>query len=209
VKSQTGKQSIIWGGFLVLLGAALLVETFADLSTWAWVALLIVAGFIAFGLYLTDRSQLGLLIPAYVPWAIAGLVALIELDILRDPFIATYVLIVIALPFLVTFLRQRAQWWALIPAYVLLGIGIMVPLIEAEILSDLLVPAYIMFVIAVPFFVIYARNRKQWWALIPGGIMAVIGLSFLVAETAVEYVGAVALILIGVWILARQFFRAK
>jgi hypothetical protein len=38
--------------------------------------------------------------------------------------------------------------------------------------------------------------------------MAVIGLSFLLAEAAIEYVAAVALILVGVWLLVRQFTRA-
>jgi hypothetical protein len=110
---------------------------------------------------------------------------------------------------LVAFLRRRDQWWALIPVYALLAIGVMIPLIEWEILSDLLVPAYVLFVVAIPFFVVYARDRKQWWALIPGGIVAVVGLSFLIAEAAFEYVGAAALILVGAWMLVRQFARAK
>jgi hypothetical protein len=261
MKSQVGKQSLIWGGLLVLFGVALLAETYTDLSAWAWVAILTVAGLIAFGVYLTDRSDWGMLIPAYVMWAIAGLVALIELKVLQDEFVATYVLTAIALPFLVTFLRRRAQWWALIPAYVLLVVGVMVPLTEAEILSDvlvpvyillaiaipffvvyarnrklwwalipayvllviavmiplteaeilsdLLVPAYILLAIAIPFFVVYARDRKLWWALIPGGILAVLGLSFLIAEAAIEYVAAAVLILVGVWMLARQFTRGE
>jgi len=199
---------MIWGGLLILVGVALLVEAYIDLSAWVWVALLIVAGFIAFGVYLTDRSEWALLIPAYVMWAIALLVALIELNVLRDESVATFVLAVIALPFLAVFLRDRAQWWLLIPAYALLVIGVMVGLIGAGVLDDLLVPAYIMFAIAIPFLVVYARDRNLWWSLIPGGIMAVIGLSFLLAEAAIEYVAAVALILVGVWLLVRQFTRA-
>jgi hypothetical protein len=208
MKSQVGKQGMIWGGLLILVGVALLVEAYTDLSAWAWVALLIVAGFLAFGVYLTDRSEWALLIPAYVMWAIALLVALIELNVLRDESVATFVLAVIALPFLAVFLRDRAQWWLLIPAYALLAIGVMVGLIGAGILDDLLVPAYVMFAIAIPFLVVYARDRKLWWSLIPGGIMAVIGLSFLLAEAAIEYVAAAALILVGVWLLVRQFTRA-
>ncbi len=209
MRSQTRKQALVWGGLLILFGLVGLVATVADLTAWTWVAILALAGLGVFGVYLTDRSDWALLIPAYVLWVVALLVALITLNVLRDDFIATYVLAAIALPFLVVFLRDRAQWWALIPTYVLVAVGLMVGLIEVGILNDLIIPAYVMFAISIPFIVVYARDSRQWWALIPGGIMAVIGLSFLVAEAAIEFVGPVVLVLAGVWILARQFIRRK
>jgi hypothetical protein len=66
-----------------------------------------------------------------------------------------------------------------------------------------------MLAIAIPSFVVYARNPKQWWPLIPGGIMAVIGLSFLIAEAMFQYLAVAVLVLAGVWILARQFTRRE
>jgi hypothetical protein len=209
MKSQTRKQALVWGGLLIFFGAITLVETFTDLTAWTWVALLAAAGLGVFAVYLTDRSDRGLLIPAYVMWAIAGLIALITLNVLRGESVATYVLTAIALPFLAVFLRDRSKWGALIPAYVLLAVGVMVGLIGARVLSDLLVPAYVMFAIAIPFFVVYTRNPKEWWPLIPAGIMAVIGLSFLIAEAAVQYIGPVVMILAGAWILVRMFTRGE
>jgi hypothetical protein len=261
MKSQGRKQSLVWGGLLILFGVVGLVEAYTDLTAWGWVAVLAAAGLGAFAVYLTDRSEWGLLIPAYVMWVVAGLIALITLGVLRDPFIPTYVLAAIMLPFLVTYLRDREQWWALIPAYVLLAVGVMVGLIGQGVLSDLLIPvyvlaaillpflvtylrdreqwwalipayvllavgvmvgligqgflndllipAYVMFAIALPFFVVYARDSSQWWALIPGGIMTLLGLSFLVAEGMFQYVAAVALLLAGAWTLARQFARGE
>jgi hypothetical protein len=141
--------------------------------------------------------------------AIAVMLGLTEWHILPDAFVATYVLTAIALPFLVVFLRNRSNWWALIPCYVLLAIGIMVALIELRVLNDLLIPAYVLLAIAIPFFVVYARDPKQWWPLIPGGILALIGISFLVATTAVQYVRAVVLIIAGVVILVLQLVRRK
>lgn len=205
MKIKARKNSLIWGGLLILFGVMGLAETFTDLSAWGWVTILTVAGMGVLGVYLTDRSEWGFLIPAYVFFAVAGLVALIELNVLRDEAIATFVLSVIALPFLAAFLRDREQWGLLIPAYVLLAIGVMVGLIGLGILNDLLVPSYVMFAIAIPFFVVYWRKRQQWWPLIPGGILAVIGFAFLIAEAAVEYIVPIALILIGVWLLTRQF----
>jgi len=209
MKSQARKQSLVWGGLLILFGVMALVETCTDLTAWVWVAVLAAAGLVIFGVYLTDRSQWGLLIPAYVLWAVAGLIALTTLNVLRDESVATYVLAAIALPFLVAFLRDRSRWGLLIPAYVLLAVGVMIGLLGVGVLSDLLIPAYVMFAIAIPFFVVYARDPKQWWPLIPGGVMAVIGLAFLVAEAAVQYVGPAVLILVGVWILVRQFARRE
>jgi len=207
MQSQTKRQALVWGGLLILFGVMTLVSNLTDLSAWIWVIVLALAGLAVFGVYVTDRSDLTLLIPAYVLWAVAGLVALNTSNILGDDFIATYILAAIVLPFLVVFLRDRAQWWALIPAYVLLAVGLMVGLIASGVLTELLIPAYVMFAIAIPFLGVFALNPKQWWPLIPGGIMAVIGLAFLVAEAAVEYIGPVALVVVGVWILARQFIR--
>lgn len=209
MNTHSKNRSLIWGGLLILFGVVGLAETIIDLSAWIWVTILAVAGFSVFGVYQTKRSEWGFFILAYVFWSIAGLVALIELNILRDEGIATFVLTAIALPFLVAFLRDREKWGLLIPAYVLLAVGVMVGLIGLGILNDLLIPSYVMFAIAIPFFVAYWHDRQQWWPLIPSGILAVIGLAFLIAESAIEYVVPLALILIGGWLLMRQFIKKE
>ncbi|MCP4420337.1 MAG: hypothetical protein GY805_27340 [Chloroflexi bacterium] len=204
MKTQSKNQGLVWGSLLIFFGIVGLIEMVTDLTAWAWVAVLAVAGLGIFGIYLNNRSEWGLLIPTYVMWAVAALIGLIKLNILQGELIAPFVLTTIALPFLVGYLRNREQWGLLIPAYVLLAVGVMVWLIEREILNDLLIPAYVMFAVAIPFFVVYGRNSQQWWALIPGGIMTVIGLSFLIAEAAAGYIVPAVLILAGIWILVRQ-----
>jgi hypothetical protein len=72
-----------------------------------------------------------------------------------------------------------------------------------------LVPAYVLIAVSIPFFVAYARNTQQWWPLIPGGITAIVGLSFLIAESAVQYVAPAVLIIAGIWVLVRQFTRKE
>lgn len=207
MESRARKQAIVRGGLLVFFGVLALVEVYTSLTLWTWTGLLAAAGLGALLVFFTDRSDWGLLIPTYVLWAIAAMLALIELDVLRDEFIALYAILAVALPFLVVFLRDRSQWWALIPAYVLIAVGVMVILIEQGALEDELPAAYVMLAVAAPFFVVYARNPKAWWPLIPGGILAVIGLFFLLAGGLLQYVPAVALLLVGAWILVRQFTR--
>jgi hypothetical protein len=201
------KQGVVWGSLLILLGVLSLVDQFVELGPWPWVGMFAVIGVLAFVLYLVDRSDWSMLLGAYIVWAIGLLIALVSLDVLRDEAVAFFVLGAIALPFLFVFLRDRAQWWALIPAYVMLAVGLMVYLIGLGILGDLTIPAYVLLAIALPFLVTFLRDRSQWWALIPGGITAFIGLSFLIAQVAVEYIGAVVLILIGVGMLVRVFTR--
>jgi hypothetical protein len=261
MSSLSRKQSLVWGGLLIVFGVMSLVETLFNPTPWLWVAVLALSGLGVLAVYLTDRSEWGFLITTYSLWAVAILIALAvldfmpgafiaiyvlvaialpflvvylrdrsnwwalipcyvlvaiatmigltEWDILPDAFVATYVLTAIALPFLVVFLRDRTNWWALIPAYVLLVVGIMVALLDLNVLTDLWVPAYVMFAIAIPFFVVYVWNPKEWWPLIPGGIMAVIGSAFLLSSGAARYLTAVVLIVVGIIILTRQFRRTE
>jgi hypothetical protein len=71
------------------------------------------------------------------------------------------------------------------------------------------VPAYILLVIALPFFVVYARNPREWWPLIPGGILGVIGGAFLLGAGFASYVGAAAMILGGLFILLRPLLSGR
>jgi hypothetical protein len=207
MRTKPAKQALVWGGTLILVGVLSLVNQFVELSAWVWAGMFALAGLGALGLYLSDRSDWAMLLATYVVWALALLIALTGLNVLRGDAVAFYVLSAVALPFLAVFVRDRAQWWAVIPAYILLAVAVMIWLIGRGVLGDLLIPSYVLFAVALPFFVVYARDRSQWWALIPGGIMAVVGLSFLIAEGGVETIGAIVLILIGVGMLVRLFTR--
>jgi hypothetical protein len=136
VNTKSKKQGLVWGGLLILFGAISLVEIYTELSAWVWVAVLSVGALLIYAIYATDREEKWMLIISYAMLAVAGLVTLIELEVLSDPFIATYVMLAIALPFLVAFLFNRANWGLLIPGYILFAVGLMVPLIELEVLTD-------------------------------------------------------------------------
>jgi hypothetical protein len=209
MNTKSKKQGLVWGGLLIVFGVMALVEIYTDLSAWVWVAVLVIGGLAVYGIYATDRAEKWLLIISYAMLAVAGLVTLLTLGVLDDPYVATYVLLAIALPFLAAFLFNRTNWGLLIPFYVLLVVGVMVPLTELGVLDDLLVVAFILFAVAIPFFVVYVRDTSKWWALIPGGITAIVGASFLIAEAAAQYVGAFVLILAGIWVLVRQLTRKE
>jgi len=71
MKQQSRNQALVWGGLLIIFGVVGLVESFTDLTPWAWVAILAITGLGIFGVFLWDRSEWWPLIPTYVLWSIA------------------------------------------------------------------------------------------------------------------------------------------
>jgi len=207
VNKQT-KQSLVWGGLLILIGLMTFGETVSYLDPWIWVAGLAVGGAGVFGLYSTDRSQKWMLVVSYTLETVAALVALLTLKVLPAPFIPTFVLLNIAIPFLVIYFQgDRKNWGLIIPVYILVVVGVMVPMIIKGFLDGILIAAYVLFALAIPFFVVYFRNTKNWWALIPGIITAIVGFSFLIAENRVKYVAPIGLIIAGIWLTTRTVIQ--
>jgi hypothetical protein len=256
MESKASKQNLGWGIMLICFGLVAMKDIYFQASEWIDLSIFFVGGLITLIIFLMDRSDWTVLIPAYVLLAIAviGAVAIWELvegdlvgtvvltlvalpflvvylrnrghwwalipsfillaialmllltslNVLSDEMIGPFVLYAIAIPFLVVYFINRDNWWALIPAYAMIVIGTMVGLIETDVLGDLLIPAYIMLAIAIPFFVVYFRNKENWWALIPGGITGLIGLGFLLSEPIGRFLLPAALIAAGVWVLLRQ-----
>jgi hypothetical protein len=205
---------MLWGGLLVLLGTLFLLGKVFNWFAFPFGSLIATFVLSAIALpflliYAQDRKQWWALIPAYVLLIIALMVALIGFRLLRGAAIATYILWAIATPFLLVYLRNRKQWWALIPTYVLGALGLMVGLIGVGLLRDFMIPAYIMYAIGLPFFVVYARNPKHWWALIPGGIMTALGTAFLLVAAVKSKLVPIILIAAGLWLVASQFFGRK
>ena len=99
--NKENKHSLVWGGLLLLIGLLSLGETFYYLGPWVWSAGLAGAGAGIFALYSTDRSEKWMLVVSYATLTIAVLVALLTLKILPISLIPTFVLINIAIPFLV------------------------------------------------------------------------------------------------------------
>ena len=207
MKAKGAKQILLWSVVLIVLGVLALVDQAIELSPWVWAGFLAAAGLVGLFLFWLDTSDWMVLLAAYILLAVALLIGLVATEILQDEAVAFFVLIAIALPFLGVYYRNRAMWWALIPAYTMLAVVGVIALDEMAGASDNLVTAYVMFAIAIPFFFVYARNRSHWWALIPGGILAAIGIGFLLTESAAAIVGAVLLIAAGLWFLFRAVTR--
>jgi hypothetical protein len=76
------------------------------------------------------------------------------------------------LTFLLAFLMDRTQWWALIPAMPLLSVAALILLGQtlpsfADAWGGLLVLGGV----GLSFWAIFLTNRSMWWAIIPGGVL--------------------------------------
>ena len=105
-----------------------------------------------------------------------------------------------ALLFLLTFVVDRRQWWALIPGFILLGLTLVVFNEANHFISSTRAGGLFLFSIGLPFLLIFLFNRRLWWAVIPGGVMTVLAaMPFLVeAEMSPQVIGAIFFLGLGV-----------
>ena len=79
--------------------------------------------------------------------------------------------------FLYMFLTNRANWWAIIPGFTLLGLAALITLDQfLPRVGDALGGTIFLGGIGLAFWVIYFLNREHWWAVIPGGVMFTVAL---------------------------------
>ena len=79
--------------------------------------------------------------------------------------------------FLAVFLRSRANWWAAIPGFALLGLAAVVTTTQLWPGSAGDWPGSIFFLfLSAGFAAVYFRERANWWALIPCGVMLTLAL---------------------------------
>lgn len=115
----------------------------------------------------------------------------------------------------VAFLAAAAvlrSYGLVIPGCILSGLGAGITIEELDILrggSSVVLGLAIGFIAIWLLTVVFFRDRRSgsWWPLIPGGILAAVGvgLGFGDVERMAELAFAVGLLVLGVWILIRSF----
>ena len=183
---------IFWGVVFLLTGLGLLVG-FVDFQeipdqTWFIIEILASAAFVVSYL-LAGTKKWGWLLPAFV---LAGMAVDLSSELyhtFQSQPNGVPIMIGIALWFLTGFVIDRRRWGLLIPAYILV-IASVETIVNTLVLPSILhgeknvsfllafsSGAGIMFMLALPFFIVYFVSKKSWWALIPAGSLASLGLS--------------------------------
>jgi hypothetical protein len=115
-------------------------------------------------------------------------------------YIAAAALAAGGIGFFIAFAAAPANWWRLIPAWMLLAIGVMVFLTTFPAVGGIVIAAVLFAGLAVAFAHIYLLNRiVNWWAVIPGGFLAVLGLVIVLsgAIARIETLGALLFVGLG------------
>ncbi|HET6380783.1 MAG TPA: hypothetical protein VFH63_07070 [candidate division Zixibacteria bacterium] len=127
-----GRHASFWWGIVLLAAGVLwLLDATKVLALGGtWVGLVFVIGGLAFAsLYARDEGGWWAAIPAGVLIGIGALIAFVETTDAPDEYGPSMLLGAMGLGFAAVYLRERRHWWALIPAGVLLSVGLMVGLV--------------------------------------------------------------------------------
>ncbi len=172
--------TIFWSLVMIAAGVIFFLQEqgiidFNLLSTKIWALIFaILSAFFFLTYFLQGVRNWGWLFPSTILGGIALIMGL-EGTQFGDILTGAPVLIGIAIPFVVVFfLDKKNNWWALIPAWVMTAIALVV-LFEDQVDGNL-IGTFVLYSIAIPFLVVYLIDRTRRWALIPFASLSVIGL---------------------------------
>lgn len=87
------------------------------------------------------------------------------------------------LVFLIVFIQNTDDWWALIPGFVLIAIGVIIFMDQnLESVAELWSGAVFLGFLGLSFLLIYIFHTDQWWAIIPGGVLVTLAGVTLVSD---------------------------
>jgi hypothetical protein len=207
-KAMKSNLWILWGFLLVLAGGLFLLDSLnlLELSGVFWGVVLGIGGLAFLSVYFADREHWWALIPGCTLLSVSALILLEGLfpDIVGD-WGGSIVLGGIGLSFLLTFLTNRENWWALIPGGVMVTLAFVVGL--DAFLADVETGGVFFLGLGLTFALVGLIPTPQGymrWAFIPAVILLIIGLLIVVAMTSlINYLWALALIAAGLFLLVR------
>ena len=172
---------LILGGLYLLMVTLGYVEAIGPLP---WALLSGLGGLAFLAVYLQDRREWWPLIPGAALLSLS-LTILLGMAGLPSGAAGSVLFLGIALAFLPIYLADRREnWWVVIPAGALVTLGIVV------LLSDLVAGGFVggLFllglaaVFAVLYFMEIEGRRRNWWAIIPAGVLTVLAAMAILGE---------------------------
>jgi hypothetical protein len=205
---------IFWGLILIIGGLMLLLDTLGifDGGDLFWTVVTAVAAILFLSVFATNRDHWWALIPGTIFLALS---AMIGLDAYLPGFSeknlsSTILLGGIAMSFLLVYLVERSNWWAIIPMGVIATIAVVASM---DINTSTVVTNGGVFFLGLGLtFILVAilptPHGPMRWAWIPGIILGMIGLILLMAvEEYINYIWPIGLIIGGFLLVIRALRR--
>lgn len=203
---------IIWGTLLVLGGILLLLNNLIGLLDRLpfnlWGILMGLAGLIFVGVFVTSRANWWAAIPGFTLLGISLLIGLERLfPRFADIWGGSLVTGGIATGFLLIYITQREQWWALIPGGTLLTVTFMIGLGGA--IGEAAIPAVFFMGLGATFSLLYLLpppgQERLTWAIYPALSTLALGLLILALLTPLAgFLWPAVLIILGIYLLLHR-----
>ena len=200
---------LIGAGIVFLLDSLEVLE----IGILVWAAVFALAGLGFLVVFVLDREQWWALIPGFILLCLGLIVAVTELlPGIEGGWLGALFLGSLGLAFWAIFFVRRDFWWALIPGGVLWTVALVAGL--SETLDGEVAGAVLFLGLGLTFAALSLVRTPAGglrWALIPAGVMLLLGLAVLVAtgNELFRYLWPVALILVGLYLLARTFLTRR
>ena len=195
---KVNRSSLFWGILLIAGGGLALAQQMGYLnqlpdSIWMWIfGFVSLISFLSYAL--SGWKDWGWLFPAGVFGGLAVTIAL-AVNNVDSAAVGSPLFFGLLIPFTAAYLSNRTKnWWALIPGGVMLFLALVTLLVDST-ANDEWIGAMFLFMIGLPFLIVYLNNRtKNWWALIPAGVLLFLSL-IVILSTSVrgEWIGALFL----------------
>lgn len=202
---------IFWGLVLVIGGIILLLESMGVLegSEVFWMAILAIGGILFLVAFISNRGAWWAVIPGVSSLALATGLGLDSFADIGGDTLGAIVLGGIGLSFMIVYLIERTNWWAIIPGGALITLAIVAGMEGGD--SDMVSGAVFFAGLGLTFALVALLPNKvgrMTWAWIPGGILIILAVIILAGiESMFNYVWPVVVIAMGLFFILRTILK--
>lgn len=202
---------IFWGLVLVLGGIILLLESMGVLegSEVFWMVILAIGGILFLVAFISNRGAWWAIIPGVSSLALATGLGLDSFVNIGGDILGAIVLGGIGLSFVIVYLIERTNWWAIIPGGALITLAIVAGMEGGD--SEMVSGAVFFAGLGLTFALVALLPNKvgrMTWAWIPGGILLILAVIIIAGiESMFNYVWPVVVIAMGLFFILRTMLK--
>jgi hypothetical protein len=204
---------LVWGLVLIVGGVLLLLDTLGIFKGGAlfWTIVTALAGVLFLSVYVTNRVHWWALIPGIIFLALAAIIGLTSFlpGFTATNYAGTIILGGIGLSFLMVYLAERKNWWALIPFGVMATLAVVATF--DQLVSGTTSGGIFFLGLGVTFALVAILPPsvgQMRWAWIPAAILGLFGIILVIAsESYLNNIWPIVLVLGGFVLIVRSMVR--